>query len=138
MTPTGERSVTCWSGFARGKNAAEALAKPQWGYNRHMADQDIQGVTSAPPATGERRQGGDRRGGDRTGDRRTRDSFGGVGHKGTSFLDHPWWVVGTVVFGVLVGMLIMLATSTPTVGVIPRNIPAGGIDVIVKPELPTP
>lgn len=87
---------------------------------------------------GERRKGVDRRQGDRrgNGDRRTRDSFGGVGRKGTAFLDHPWWVVGTVVFGVLVGMLIMVVTSTPTGGgIITRtNLPTGGIDVIVKPD----
>lgn len=101
-----------------------------------MAEQDVQGgVPSAPPVTGERRKG-ERRAGERSGDRRTRDSFGGVGHKGTSFLDHPWWVVGTVVFGVLVGMLIMLATSTPPATAVTRtNLPSGGsIDVIVKPD----
>lgn len=102
-----------------------------------MADQDVQGgVPSAPPTTGERRKGDRRQGGDRSGDRRTRDSFGGVGHKRTSFLDHPWWVVGTVVFGVLVGMLIMLATSTPPSTMVTRpNLPTGGIDVIVKPDV---
>ena len=101
-----------------------------------MADQDVQGgVPSAPPITGERRKADRRQGGDRSGDRRTRDSFGGVGHKGTSFLDHPWWVVGTVVFGVLVGILIMLATSTPPSSMVARpNVPTGGIDVIVKPD----
>lgn len=101
-----------------------------------MSDQ-VQGGATAPTPEGERRKGGDRRMGDRRdGDRRTRDSFGGVGHKGTSFLDHPWWVVGTVVFGVLVGMLIMMATSAPTgSGSVTRtNLPSGGIDVIVKPE----
>lgn len=105
-----------------------------------MADQDVQGgVGSVPPISGERRKGGDRRAGDRSADRRTRDSFGGVGHKGTSFFDHPWWVVGTVVFGVLVGMLIMVATSTPPAGVVTRtNLPSGGIDVIVKPDAPAP
>ena len=102
-----------------------------------MAEQDVQGgVPSAPPVTGERRKG-ERRAGDRSdGDRRTRDSFGGIGRKGTSFFDHPWWVVGTVVFGVLVGMLIMLATSTPPAAMVTRtNLPSGGsIDVIVKPD----
>lgn len=102
-----------------------------------MADQDVQsGSAAATPPEGERRRGVDRRQGDRRGDRRTRDSFGGVGHKGNSFLDHPWWVVGTIVFGVLVGMLIMMVTSTPLgSGPVTRtNLPSGGIDVIVKPE----
>lgn len=108
-----------------------------------MADQDVQKGSPAPEsaAEAERRRGGDRRTGTdrrerRGGDeRRTRDSFGGVGHKRASFLDHPWWVVGTVVFGVLVGMLIMIATSTPPAPPdVPRASGTGGMDVIVKPE----
>lgn len=105
-----------------------------------MAEQDAQRGAPTPGAAApdvERRRGGDRRTGtDRRGDdRRTRDSFGGVGHKGNSFLDHPWWVVGTVVFGVLVGMLIMIATSTPTAPeTVPARAPGGPLDVIVKPE----
>lgn len=102
-----------------------------------MADQDIQGgASAAAPVTAERRQGGDRRGGDRAGDRRTRDSFGGVGHKSSSFFEHPWWVVGTVVFGVLVGMLIMVVTSAPGANIVSRTkLPAAGIDLIVKPDV---
>jgi hypothetical protein len=98
-----------------------------------MADQDVKAVEGDRRAGGDRRTGTDRR--DRRGgeDRRTRESFGGVGHKRGSFLDHPWWVVGTVVFGVLVGMLIMAMTSTPAVPDVPRS-GTGGMDVIVKPE----
>lgn len=101
-----------------------------------MPEQDAPGGSAATvPSDADRRKGGDRRQGDRRGDRRTRESFGGVGRKGTAFLDHPWWVVGTVVFGVLVGMLIMMVTSTKTNGPVMRTkLPSGGIDVIVKPD----
>lgn len=108
-----------------------------------MADQDAQKGSPDPgsAAEAERRRGSDRRSGvdrrDRrvSDERRTRDSFGGVGHHRGSFLDHPWWVVGTVVFGVLVGMVIMVVTSTPpSTHDVPKVTGTGGMDVIVKPE----
>ena len=85
---------------------------------------------------GDRRSGGDRRQGDRRdGDRRA-GGFGGVGRKGNGFFEQPLLVIGTVLFGVLVGIAIMKVTSAPSQSapVTQTNLPSGGIDVIVKPE----
>lgn len=89
----------------------------------------------------ERRQGTDRRSGmdRRSGDRRDDDrrgGFGGVNRKANGFFENPLLVVGTVLFGVLVGIAIMKVTSTPLrpAPVTQTNLPSGGIDVIVKPQ----
>ena len=82
----------------------------------------------------DRRSGQDRRQGDRRqGDRRD-NTFGGVGHKGGGFFENRMMVVGTILFGVLVGMVIMKLTTTPSSPAVNRaSLPSGGIDVIVKP-----
>lgn len=98
-----------------------------------------EGQVAEKPAE-ERRTGADRRSGTdrRQGDRREGDrrgGFGGVGRKGNGFFENPLLVVGTVLFGVLVGIAIMKVTSAPSQSapVTQTNLPSGGIDVIVKP-----
>ena len=101
-----------------------------------------QGGGAEAPGGAERRQGGDRRSGidRRSGDRRTGSSFGGVGEKKATFLDHPGWIVATVVLGILIGIAIMRFTSTPIAAPVTRAPAAkakpatSGMDVIVRPD----